>query len=414
MEDILECCCGLDVHKETIVACLMKGPVGKGLKPGSEVREFGTQWKDLVALRKWLEKHECHYVAMESTGIYWQPVYAVLETALSDEMHLMVVNARHMKNVPGKKTDMRDAEWIATLLRAGLLKGSFVPERDIRDLRQFTRYRKALIRDITSQKNRIEKLLQSNGFRLSSFLSDIFGSSGLAIMQQLVQVGSISSQSLDRCLKARARQKAGEILSNLNGTLSMPQRKLLKMQLAHLADLQVNLGEVEEEIRDHFSRFQGPIELLDSIPGIDRTAAYAILAEIGQEMSVFPTAQHICSWAGLAPGNHQSAGKKKKQRVTQGNNYLKTMLCEVAWVIASHKKLYLSGWYWRLKHHTDAKRAIVALARKLLVIIYTLLKTHQPYNEQKFVERKNASEQKRVKRMVYELSRLGYAVSLAA
>ena len=329
-------------------------------------------------------------------------------------MHLLVVNARHMKNVPGKKTDMRDAEWIATLLRAGLLKGSFVPERDIRDLRQYTRYRKALIRDITSQKNRIEKLLQSNGFRLSSFLSDIFGSSGLGIMYQLVQVGAISSQSLDHCLKGRARQKASQILSDLNGTLSAPQRKLLQMQLAHLADIQANLREVEEEIHNDFSQFEGPIELLDSIPGIDLTASYAILAEIGQDMSAFPTAQHICCWAGLAPGNYQSAGKKKKQRITHGNNYLKTILCEVAWVIAAHKKLYLSSWYWRLKQRIGAKRAIIALARKLLVIIYTMLKTNQPYNEQKYLERKNASEQKRVKRMVNELTRLGYAVSLAA
>ena len=414
MEDILDCCCGLDVHKESIVACLLQGPIISQIKPQSEIREFGTQLKDLLALRKWLEEHKCNYVAMESTGIYWQPVYAVLEAALSDGMHLLVVNARHMKNVPGKKTDMRDAEWIATLLRAGLLKGSFVPERDIRDLRQFTRYRKALIRDITSQKNRIEKLLQSNGFRLSSFLSDIFGSSGSAIMRQLVQVGFITSQSLDSCLKSRARQKASEILTSLNGTLSVPQRKLLKMQLAHLADLQDNLREVETEIHDGFSQFQGPIELLDSIPGIDQIAAYTILAEIGKEMSAFPTAQHICSWAGLAPGSHKSANKQKKQRITQGNNYLKTILCEVAWVIASHKKLYLSSWYWRLKQHTDAKRAIVALARKLLVIIYTMLKTDQFYNEEKFMERKKASEQRRVKRMVYELSQLGYAVTIPA
>jgi transposase len=414
MEDILDCCCGLDVHKESIVACLLQGPLGNGLKPQSEVREFGTQLKDLLALRKWLEEHKCNHVAMESTGIYWQPVYAILETSLSDDMHLLVVNARHMKNVPGKKTDMRDAEWIATLLRAGLLKGSFVPERDIRDLRQFTRYRKALIRDITSQKNRIEKLLQSNGFRLSTFLSDIFGSSGSALMHQLVQVGFITKQSLDICLKARARQKASEILSSLNGTLSVPQRKLLKMQLAHLADLQDNLREVETEIHDGFSQFQEPIELLDSIPGIDQTAAYTILAEVGKEMAAFPTAQHICSWAGLAPGNYKSANKQKKQRITQGNKYLKTILCEVAWVIASHKKLYLSSWYWRLKQHTDSKRAIVALARKLLVIIYTMLKTEQLYNEQKFLERKKASEQRKVKRMVYELSQLGYAVSLPA
>ncbi|HSD82855.1 MAG TPA: IS110 family transposase [Anaerolineae bacterium] len=414
MEDILECCCGLDMHKERIVACILKGPLGEKLKPQSEIQEFGTQLKDLVALRKWLGKHNCHYVAMESTGIYWQPVYAVLETSLSDEMHLLVVNARHMKNIPGKKTDLRDAEWIATLLRAGLLKGSFIPEHDIRDLRQYTRYRKALIRDITSQKNRIEKLLQSQGFRLSSFLSDIYGSSGMAVMQQLVQVGSISEQSLATCLKGRARLKAAEILSSLNGILSLPQRHLLKMQLAHLKDLQDNLQEVEEEIHNDFSQFEGPRDLLDSIPGIDLTAAYAILAEIGHDMSAFPTAQHLCSWAGLAPGNYESAGKKKKQRVTPGNNYLKTILCEVAWVIASHKKLYLSTWYWRLKQRTDAKRAIIALARKLLVIIFTMLKSRSAYDEQKFVDRKNASEQKRVKRLVSELTKLGYAVSLAS
>jgi transposase len=187
MEDILECCCGLDIHKENMVGCLLKGPIGEGLKPSSETKESGTQLKDSIALREWLEIYDCYYVAMESTGIYWLAVYAVLEQALKDEMHLLVVNARHMKNVPGKKTDMRDVEWIATLLRAGLLEGSFIPERDIRDLRQFTRYRKALIREITSQKNRIEKLLQSSGFRLSSFLSDIFGSSGLSIMYQLVR-----------------------------------------------------------------------------------------------------------------------------------------------------------------------------------------------------------------------------------
>jgi transposase len=289
-----------------------------------------------------------------------------------------------------------------------------VPESDIRDLRQYTRYRKALIRDITSQKNRIEKLLQSSGFRLSVFLTDIFGSSGSAIMQQLVEIGFISSQSLARCLKGRARQKADEILNNLNGTLSIPQRKLLKMQLDHLKDLEDNLQEIEDQIRHDFSKFQHAIQLLDSIPGIDLTAAYAILAEIGQSMTAFSTAQHICSWAGLAPGNHQSAGKRKKQRVSQGNNYLKTMLCEVAWVIAAHKDMYLSGWYWRLKQKTDSKRAIVALARKLLVIIYSMLKANSPYDEQKFMVRKEASTQKRIRRMVNELTGLGFAVSLPA
>lgn len=414
MDDILECCCGLDVHKESIVACLMKGPVGVGAKPQRELREFGTLPKALLELRNWLESEDCRHVAMESTGIYWQPVYDVLEQAFSGEMHLLVVNARHMKQVPGRKTDMRDAEWIATLLRAGLLKGSFVPEREIRDLRQYTRYRKALVRDITSQKNRIEKLLQASGFRLSSFLSDIFGASGSAIMQVLVEAGSISRQSLDTCLKGRARQKAAEILTSLNGMLSLPQRQLLKLQLNHLADLQANLKEIDEQIQADFNQFEAAIDLLDSIPGIDQTAAFAILAEIGQHLATFPTAQHLCSWAGLAPGSHQSAKKKKKQGVTHGNNYLKTMLCEVAWVIAGKKNQYLSGWYWRLKQRTDSKRAIIALAHKLLVIIYSMLKSNQPYNEEKFLERKKASEQKRVGRMVSELQRLGYAVALTA
>lgn len=414
MEDILECCCGLDIHKESIVACILKGPIGSKLKPESEIKEFGTRLTELLALRKWLEEQDCRYVAMESTGIYWNPVYAVLEASLLDEMHLLVVNARHMRNVPGKKTDMRDAEWIATLLRAGLLRGSFVPEQDIRDLRQFTRYRKALIRDITSQKNRIEKLLRSSGFQLSTFLTDIFGSSGMAVMEQLVQVGSITSQSLEACLKGRTRQKAGDILASLNGILSMPQRQLLKLQLAHLRDLQDNLHEVEAQIRSDFTQFERALQLLDSIPGIDFTSAYAILAEIGQNMSAFPTAQHICSWAGLAPGNHESAGKKKKQRVTPGNNYLKTILCEVAWVNAMHKEQYLSTWYWRLKQRTDSRRAIVALARKILVIIYAMFKSDQPYNEQKFAERKEAVDKKRISRMLNELSKLGYAVSLPA
>lgn len=414
MQDILAVCCGLDIHKESIVACILKGPVREGRKPQGEMREFGTQLSQLLSLRKWLEEEQCQYVAMESTGIYWQPVYAVLETALSDTMHLFLVNARHMKNVPGKKTDMRDAEWIATLLRAGLLKGSFVPERDIRDLRQFTRYRKAIIRDITSQKNRIEKLLRSSGFNLSSFLSDIFGASGVAILGRLVQTGLITRPDLEVSLKGRARLKTSEILANLNGTLSVPQRKLLKMELAHLKDLQDNLAEIEAEIRGNFSQFEGPLQLLDSIPGIDSTAAFAILAEIGAKMEAFPTAQHICSWAGLAPGNNESAGKQKNQRITPGNPYLKTMLCEVAWIIASHKNLYLSGWYWRLKQRTDAKRAIIALARKLLVMIYAMLKSNRAYDEQKFLERKQASEQKHISRMVHELTRLGYSVAAPA
>lgn len=219
---------------------------------------------------------------------------------------------------------------------------------------------------------------------------------------------------MEICLRGRARQKTKEILINLNGTVSIPQRSLLKRQLAHLQDIQDNLVEVEQDILVSFSHFEGPIDLLDSIPGIEVTTAHAIVAEIGVEMSAFPTVQHICSWAGLAPGNHQSAGKKKRQRVNHGNNYLKTTLCEIAWVLTRQKDTYLSGWYRRLKQRKGTKRAIVALARKLLVIIYTMLKTKQHYDEQRFVERNQINEQRRVNRMMSGLSKLGYTVSIAS
>ena len=201
MKDLLERCAGLDVHKDKIVACILSGPLGK--PTNSEIMEFSTLIPDMIALRDWIIQSDCHHVAMESTGIYWQPIYEILEDAFSGDITLLVVNARHMKNVPGKKTDMRDSEWIATLLRAGLLNGSFIPDKNIREFRHLNRYRKSIIRDITSQKNRVEKFLQSSGFRLSSFISDIFGASGRNIILYLMEHGQIDETALDTCLKTK-------------------------------------------------------------------------------------------------------------------------------------------------------------------------------------------------------------------
>lgn len=314
MKDILDCCCGLDIHKDTIVACLLKGPVNQ--QPSSEIRTFSTLNQDIEALRSWVETQDCKHIAMESTGIYWQPVYAILELAFAGDISLIVVNARHMKNVPGKKTDMKDAEWIATLLRAGLLNGSFIPEKDIRDLRQLTRYRKSIISDITSQKNRVEKFLQSSGFRLSTFLSDIFGASGRGIINHLAEYGTITMQDLDRYVKKKARLKMSEIMTAVNGNLNAHQRNILQMLLKYLSQIEKHLTEVETEILSEIRKHEHAIELLDSIPGIDQTAASAIIAEIGIDMSRFKTSEHICSWAGLSPGNNESAGKKKESSPT--------------------------------------------------------------------------------------------------
>ena len=408
MNDLLTCCCGLDIHKDIVVACLLQGPTDT--KPASEIRSFSTLYHDLIEMRDWLAQANCHHVAMESTGIYWQPIYDVLETVFADEMTLLVVNARHMKNVPGKKTDMRDAEWIATLLRAGLLNGSFVPSRDIRYLRQLNRYRKALVHDVTAQKNRIEKFLQSSGFRLSSFMSSVFGASGMNIIQILIEKGTMTREDLDLCLKTKSRNKIDEIMPALNGSLDAKQRRFLKMLLTHLKDLQENLSEIETDIAQTMLTYQDDAALIKTIPGISDIAAASILAEIGTDMSCFKTAQHLCSWAGVSPGNYESAGKKKKARINKGNPYLKSMLCEVAWVIAGKRNSFLSTWYWRLKQRIGAKKAIVALARKLLVIIYAMLKERSAYSELYFEERRAAVEKKRVSHMIRELVNLGYGV----
>lgn len=375
MKDLLEISCGLDVHKEKIVACILTGPLGKPTR--SEIREFSTLIPDMIALRHWIVSKNCHHVAMESTGIYWMPIYEILEDAFSGDITLLVVNARHTKNVPGKKTDMRDSEWISTLLRAGLLNGSFIPEKRIREFRDLNRYRKSVIRDITSQKNRIEKFLQSSGFRLSSFISDIFGASGRNIILHLIEHGQIDKTALDSCRKTKTRNR---------------------------------IDEIETSLEEDMAPFALQVEQLNSIYGISTTASYAIIAEIGIDMKPFKTAEHICSWAGLCPGNNESAGKRKSTSVTKGNPYIKSMLCEIAWVIAGKRNTYLSAWYWRIKQKKGAKKAIVALARKLLVIIYTMLKQGTLFDESCFETRRKHCEQKQLSRYIRELEKHGYHV----
>ncbi len=294
MKDLLEISCGLDVHKEKIVACILTGPLGKPTR--SEIREFSTLIPDMIALRNWIVSKNCHHVAMESTGIYWMPIYEILEDAFSGDITLLVVNARHMKNVPGKKTDMRDSEWISTLLRAGLLNGSFIPEKRIREFRDLNRYRKSVIRDITSQKNRIEKFLQSSGFRLSSFISDIFGASGRNIILHLIEHGQIDKTALDSCLKTKTRNRIDEILMSVNGTLSEHQKAFLRILMTHYDSLKKHLAEIETSLEEDMAPFALQVEQLNSIYGISTTASCAIIAEIGIDMKPFKTAEHICSW----------------------------------------------------------------------------------------------------------------------
>jgi len=318
MQDILTNACGLDIHKETVVACIIKNkPILESCADESkvtvttEIRTFSTLHDDLQKLCLWLESEECLDVAMESTGIYWHPVYDVLETAFDGNINLLVVNARHMKNVPGKKTDVKDAEWIASLLRVGLLRGSFIPPVEIRQLRQLTRYRKTIVEDICTQKNRIEKFLQSSGYKLSSFLTDVFGTSGRSLMKILVSKGKITSKDVERELRGAARKKIKDMRHALNGVMNEHQRHFLSLQLEHLDSLISHQKKVEGDIEAKSAPFSDEIELLTTIPGIGPTAAEAIIAEIGADMSCFPTANHFTKWAGMSPGDNESAGKKK-------------------------------------------------------------------------------------------------------
>lgn len=314
MQAILDICCGLDVHKESVVACILKtnfSSNGSIENVDKEIKVFQTFLDDLTNLKHWIESHNCHHVAMESTGVYWCPVYDVLETSFNDDIEILVTNARHMRNVPGKKTDIKDAEWIATLLRAGLLNGSFIPPVDIRELRQLTRYRKNIVEDINKQKNRIEKSLQQAGFKLSTFLSDVFGVSGRNLINVLINKGTLTPSDVDKEVTRISETKKSEIKYSINGTLNTHQRNFIKMQLILLDELTNHLNTIETSISLVSSKFEEQINRLDTIPGIAKTSATAIIAEIGIDMSKFKTAEHFCSWAGLAPGDNESAGKKK-------------------------------------------------------------------------------------------------------
>jgi len=317
MQTIHHICCGLDVHKDSIVACILK--TSKLSEKSSrkeqiekEIRSFDTFSDNLKELRNWLVANDCHHVAMESTGVYWMPVYDVLEDAYDGDIEILVVNARHMKNVPGKKTDIKDAEWIADLLRCGLLKGSFIPPQNIRELRELTRYRKNIVQDICSQKNRIEKTLQTAGFKLSTFLSDIFGVTGRNLIKVLIKKGYLTKDDLEDLTQHITVEKRNEMKRVLTNRLSIHHRKVLEIKLKYLDEQISHLKTVEESIAELSIQFEKEIKALDTIPGVSVTAATAIVAEIGTDMSKFPTAEHLCSWAGLSPGNNESAGKKKR------------------------------------------------------------------------------------------------------
>ncbi len=373
MEVIYKRCCGLDVHKDMVVACLLIREGGKVLK---EIRTFLTMTVDLVVLHDWLRAHQVTHVAMESTGIYWRPVFNLLE----GDFTVLLVNAAHIKKVPGRKTDVKDCEWIADLLSHGLLRGSFIPPEPIRDLRDLTRYRKSLTDERVRQVQRLQKFLEGANIKLASVASNVMGVSGRAMLEALT-AGSTDPQVLSELAKGRLRKKLPELKKALEGRFRSHHRFMVAEILTHLDFLDEAIERVSQEVSNRIVPFSKQLELIDLVPGINQRVAEGVLSEIGVDMSFFPSHGHAASWTGLCPGNNESAGKRKSGKTRKGDPWLRRHLIEASWAAVRKRGTYLSALYYRLLPRRGKNKAIVAVAHALLVMIYHILKDQVPYRE---------------------------------
>ena len=414
MDVITERVAGLDVHKDSVVACVLVGaPAGPVER---EVRTFGTTTRELLNLREWLEQHGVETVALEASGIYWRPVFNVLQhdAALAGEpagLRLILANPQHIKHVPGRKTDVLDAEWIAQLARHGLVAASFVPPRPIRELRDLARYRKKLVGELAAEKTRAQRVLEDANIKLGSVASDIFGASGRAMLEAIV-AGETDGPKLATLARRKLRRKQAALAEALAGRPTTAHRFVLAQMLQHVAFLERAIAAVEEELATRLAAQEAAVRNLCTIPGVSVIVATALIAELGTDMSVFPTAQHVASWAGVCPGSFESAGKKHAARVLPGRTWLKTLLCEAAWGAVHTKHCYLSTKFFKLRARRGPQRALMAIAHKILVAAYQILRTGQTYHElggdyldRLHLERRQAS-------LVSALQALGFEVTL--
>jgi len=427
MQAVYARCAGLDVHKNTVVACRI-WQEANGDKH-QETKSFGTTTSELLELSDWLSEWECTHAAMESTGVYWKPIYNILESSFQ----VLLVNAQHIKHVPGRKTDVKDAEWIAELLQYGLLKASFIPPAPQRDLRDLTRYRTKLVQERAREVNRVQKVLEDANIKLSSVVTDTLGVSGRAMLDALID-GCADPKAMAQLAKKRMRSKIPQLEKALAGIVRDHHRFLLASHLEHIDSLDMHIASISMEIDHRISgagqtqddnpkepsigdmsiplSFDQAVNLLDTIPGVNRNISETIVSELGTDMSRFPTAAHAASWAGLAPGNNQSGGKQRSGRTRKGNQALRNALVEAALAASHTKGTYLSSQYHRLAGLKGRKRANVAVAHSILVIAYHMLKYHQPYQDlgaNYFDEHKKEAL---IHRLTKRISKLGYNVTL--
>lgn len=377
IEAIIERCAGIDVGKSKLAVCLSTGPANE--EPCCELRQYGTVVSELEALSAWLEEQRCTHVVMESTGWYWKPVFNILE----EKFTIVLANPLEVKQRKGHKTDLNDAEWLAHLLRHGMLRSSFIPPRAVRQLRDLTRRRKQLVRAGVQEKNRIQKALEEGNVELSNVLSDMTGLSGLLMIEALLE-GTQDPQEIARLAKGRAKSKRLEIMGAVDKhRLNETQKSLVRHSLRHLKFLEQEICELDQEIEGHIARqgWQEKLELLLTMPGVDRVTAQSILAEIGPQASAFPSAAQLSSWAGLCPGNNVSAGVRHSCRTTKGNVWLRATMVEAAWAGVRKKGSVLQVKYKRWSPRRGSKKALIAAAHALLVIAYCVLTRNEPYRK---------------------------------
>ena len=369
-------CCGLDVHKQFVTACLMT--IDTMGKETSLLESFGTFTDDLVRLREWLLEHECPIVALESTGVYWRPVHNLLEGYLN----VVLVNARHIKNLPGRKTDMSDCHWIATLLRVGFLKASFIPPKAVRQWRELTRYRRSLVEALGDAKRQAHKLLESSNIKIDSVVSDLFGKTGRNLMDLLLKDhGELTLQAVHTCLRGRLKPKATELFRAVQGFFDDHHRWMLRQMLESVDQQEANLAKVESRLRNLLQPHDELIDRITQIPGIGATSAYAILSETGSTLESFPNAGALCSWAGVCPANNESAGKRRSTRSPVRRSHLRTHLVEVAWGAVKTKSSYLRSKYFSLKSRLGPKKAIMAIAHRILKALYYIIKQGDSFRD---------------------------------
>jgi len=410
MDKVYDICCGIDVHKKLIVACFIQGN-------RQEIRNFGATTRELFELADWLKNGGCEMIAMESTSSYWKPLYNIFETY---GLQAMVVNANHMKAVPGRKTDVKDAEWIADLLRHGLLTASYIPDKDQRELRELVRYRKSLVGERNRELNRLQKMLEGANIKISGTIKDINGKSARNLLEYLLTGTPIDSAGYDilyqqNVIAHNLKATKEQIIDDLNGVMSDLQRKMMRLLLKHLDELNDHIRELDDDI-DNFMKPEEKqaAEAIEDIPGIGSTSAQAVISVIGTNMTRFPTDAHISSWAGLCPGNNESANKRKSGRTTKGNNLLKDTLVICAHSAVKNKKSYFSALFARISAHRGKKRAYVAVAHSMLVAIYHILKDNVAFKDLGADYYNQFNKERKINAYLKKLKALGWEAPVVA